>query len=184
MLLRPSEGMSIPELLEVRGEVYMEINAFKALNRERVEMNLQPFANPRNAAAGSLRQLDSRITAKRQLSMFCYGVGQVSKGHPFQTHYDLMIYLQKLGLRINMPYIKVCRNTDEAITYCRYLEEIREQFSFEIDGAVIKVNQAGLQDRLGQTSRSPRWALAYKFRPSQDRYPGGQDRGLNACCTP
>ncbi len=165
-LFRPPDGLPIPEILEVRGEVYMEINAFKRLNRERVEMDLQPFANPRNAAAGSLRQLDSRITAKRRLNMFCYGVGQIS-GRPFQTHYDLMIYLQQLGLRVNRQYLKLCQNTDETIRYCHYLEEIREQFPFEIDGAVIKVNQVDLQERLGQTSRSPRWALAYKFRPGQ-----------------
>jgi DNA ligase (NAD+) len=165
-LMNPSDGLPIPEILEVRGEVYMEISAFRALNKQRLEMDLQPFANPRNAAAGSLRQLDPRITAKRPLNMFCYGVGQVS-GRLFQTHYDLMAYLQQIGLRVNIPHMRVCRNTDEAITYCRYLEEIREQFPFEIDGAVIKVNQVALQERLGQTARSPRWALAFKFRPGQ-----------------
>jgi DNA ligase (NAD+) len=157
---------AIPEILEVRGEVYMELDAFKRLNRERIENELPAFANPRNAAAGSLRQLDSRITAKRQLSMFCYGVGQISEG-PFDTYYDLMLYLQHLGLRVNMPHIRICRNRDEVIGYCHYLEETRDQFSFEIDGAVIKVNMLKLQARLGQTARNPRWAVAYKFRPIQ-----------------
>jgi DNA ligase (NAD+) len=165
-LMRPSDGTPVPDILEARGEVYMEINAFKNLNRERLEMGLQPFANPRNAAAGSLRQLDARITAKRRLNMFCYGIGQISI-RTFKTHYALMIYLQNLGLRVNMPCIKVCPDTDEAVAYCHYLEGIREQFPFEIDGAVIKVNHLDLQERLGQTARSPRWALAFKFRPGQ-----------------
>ena len=165
-LMEPSKGLSVPDILEVRGEVYMEIDAFRILNRERIERDLPPFANPRNAAAGSLRQLDSRITAKRPLNMFCYGVGQIT-GTQFKTHYDLMVYLQELGLRVNRPYIRVCHDTDETIEYCHYLEEVRHQFPFEIDGAVIKVNKLGLQNRLGQTTRSPRWALAYKFRPTQ-----------------
>jgi DNA ligase (NAD+) len=165
-LMKPSADTPIPDILEARGEVYMEINAFKTLNRERLDTGAQPFANPRNAAAGSLRQLDARITAKRRLNMFCYGIGQISI-RPFQTQYALMIYLEKLGLRVNRPYIKICPNTDEAVAYCHYLEGIREQFPFEIDGAVIKVNRLDLQERLGQTARSPRWAIAHKFRPGQ-----------------
>jgi DNA ligase (NAD+) len=167
VLTKPSVALSIPEILEVRGEVYMEITAFEEMNRQRLEKDLPAFANPRNAAAGSLRQLDSRITAKRPLNMFCYGVGHIS-GQKFKNHYDLMVYLQELGLRVNRPYTRVCRDTDEVIEYCRYLEEIRDQFPFEIDGAVIKVNNLKLQDKLGQTTRSPRWALAYKFKPTQD----------------
>ena len=157
---------SVPEILEVRGEVYMEIEAFKALNRLRIKGNLPPFANPRNAAAGSLRQLDSRITAKRPLNMFCYGIGQMT-GPSFQTQYELMVFLQELGFRVNRPYMRVCSGAEEAIDYCRRLEEIRDQFPFEMDGAVIKVNRLRLQESLGQTTRSPRWALAFKFKPTQ-----------------
>ncbi|MFC1533010.1 NAD-dependent DNA ligase LigA [Thermodesulfobacteriota bacterium] len=165
-LLQLPSGRSIPELLEVRGEVYMEIEAFEKLNSNRIENNLPAFANPRNAAAGSLRQLDSRITAKRPLNMFCYGIGQMS-GPTFQTHYELMIYLQQLDLRVNRPHIRICRNTNEVIKYCRLMEETRNRFPFEIDGVVIKVNSLDLQHRLGQKTRSPRWALAYKFKPTQ-----------------
>jgi DNA ligase (NAD+) len=160
------DDLATPEILEVRGEVYMDLHAFKRLNKERIDKDLPAFANPRNAAAGSLRQLDPRITAKRQLSMFCYGVGRISEG-PFDTYYDLMLYLQHLGLKVNMPHINICRNRDEVIEFCHYLEETRDQFSFEIDGAVIKVNMLKLQARLGQTARNPRWAVAYKFRPIQ-----------------
>lgn len=166
-LTQPKDGRPIPDLVEVRGEVYMEKEAFEGLNRTRLERNLPPFANPRNAAAGSLRQLDPRITAKRPLNMFCYGVGEIS-GSPFDTHRELMVSIQQWGLRVNRPYIRVCGTPGEVIDYCHYLEEIRSQFPYEIDGAVIKVNQLNLQARLGQKSRSPRWALAYKFRPTQE----------------
>jgi DNA ligase (NAD+) len=167
-LIPVSEPRSpIPELLEVRGEVYMERDAFQELNRERAEKGLPLFANPRNAAAGSLRQLNSRVTAKRPLNMFCYGTGEV-RGVHFETHYELMICLQGLDLRVNRPYIKVCGTIREVIDYCNHLEEIRPQLPYEIDGAVIKINGLDLQERLGQKSRSPRWALAYKFRPTQE----------------
>ena len=166
-LTGPADGRPIPDLLEVRGEVYMEEDAFETLNRNRIERNLPAFANPRNAAAGSLRQLDPRITAKRPLNMFCYGIGEIS-GPEFNTQYELMITLQQWGLRVNRPHIRVCRTTREVIDYCHQLEETRVQFPFETDGAVIKVNQLALQARLGQKSRSPRWALAFKFKPTQE----------------
>ena len=105
----------VPELLEVRGEVYMETRAFAELNRERIRKHLPVFANPRNAAAGSLRQLDPRITAKRPLNMFCYGAGRL-KGPAFETHYELMVYLQMLGLRVNRPHLKICRDTGEVLS--------------------------------------------------------------------
>ncbi|RLB29297.1 MAG: DNA ligase (NAD(+)) LigA, partial [Deltaproteobacteria bacterium] len=157
----------IPDLLEVRGEVYMETEAFESLNRERINKNLPVFANPRNAAAGSLRQLNPRITARRPLNMFCYGVGEIS-GDSFDTHYELMVGLQEWGLRVNRPHIRVCGTIEEVIEYCHYLEEHREDFPFEIDGAVIKVNSLALQARLGHKARSPRWALAFKFKPTQE----------------
>ncbi len=156
-----------PDLLEVRGEVYMDLEAFEILNHERVERDLPPFANPRNAAAGSLRQLDPKITARRPLNMFCYGIGMTSE-LSCNTHHELMTLLQQWGLRVNRPYIHKCNTPTEVIDYCRHLEEIRTQFFFEIDGAVIKVNRLDLQTRLGQKSRSPRWSMAYKFKPTQE----------------
>ena len=166
-LTQTEAQLFIPELLEVRGEVYMETEAFEALNHERVKKNLPEFANPRNAAAGSLRQLDARVTAKRPLNMFCYGIGEI-RGLEFEEQYKLMTSLQRWGLRVNIPHIQVCNTVDEVIEHCHHLEEIRSRFLFEIDGAVIKVNQLRLQSRLGQKSRSPRWALAFKFKPAQE----------------
>jgi len=166
-LMQPQDGRATPQLLEVRGEVYMEMEAFKALNRERLSKDLPAFANPRNAAAGSLRQLNPRITAKRPLNVFCYGIGEL-RGTSLETHMELMITLQQWGLRVNRPHIKVFHHLEEVIEYCHELEENRSQFPFEIDGAVIKINQLALQARLGQKTRSPRWALAYKFRPTQE----------------
>ncbi|MBW1851241.1 MAG: NAD-dependent DNA ligase LigA [Deltaproteobacteria bacterium] len=166
-LTQPKDGKPVPDLLEVRGEAYMETEVFEELNRNRLARDLPPFANPRNAAAGSLRQLDHRVTAKRPLNMFCYGIGDI-RGPEFETYHDLMISLQRWGLRVNRPYIKVCNTTGEVIDYCHHLEETRSQFPYEIDGAVIKVNRLSLQYRLGQKSRSPRWAFAHKFAPVQE----------------
>ena len=166
-LFRLKNGRPIPELLEARGEVYMETESFRELNRERIGKDLPPFANPRNAAAGSIRQLDPRITAKRPLNVFCYGIGEL-RGQSFETQLELMVALQEWGLRVNRPHIRECHDPEEIIEYCRYLEENRSQFPYEIDGAVIKVNQLVLQTRLGQKSRSPRWAMALKFKPTQE----------------
>ncbi|RLB06743.1 MAG: DNA ligase (NAD(+)) LigA, partial [Deltaproteobacteria bacterium] len=168
VLRQKKGGLPVPDLLEVRGEVYMEKEAFKKLNKEREKKGLPLFANPRNAAAGSVRQLDPRITAKRPLDMFCYGVGEVSDLGPIKTHYELMRQLQQWGFRVNIPYLKVCKSIEEVIEYCNYLEEIRDTFPYEIDGAVIKVNDLELQKRLGSKTRSPRWAIAYKFAPVQE----------------
>ena len=166
-LTKKKNALPPPDLLEVRGEVYMELEAFEELNHERTEKDLPSFANPRNAAAGSLRQLDPKITARRPLNMFCYGIGTVSE-LSCDTHHELMILLQQWGLRVNKPYIRICGTPTEVIDYCRHLEDIREQFFYEIDGAVIKVNSLDMQTRLGQKSRSPRWAMAYKFKPTQE----------------
>lgn len=167
LLTQPKDGPMIPELLDVRGEVYMEIADFEELNRRNLAKGVQVFSNPRNAAAGSLRQLNPRITAKRPLNMFCYGVGRMT-GISFDTQMELMTTLQQWGLRVNRPYIRVCKHLEEVTAYCRELEEIRTKFPFEIDGAVIKVNRRTLQARLGEKSRSPRWALAFKFKPTQE----------------
>ncbi len=166
-LTEGKKSSSVPDVLEVRGEVYMDVAAFEALNRQRAAANESLFANPRNAAAGSLRQLDPRVTARRPLDMFCYGVGNAD-ALPFETHWDLMMALQRWGLRVNRPHIKVCDTPDDVVTGCRSIEESRGEFPYEIDGAVIKVNRLHLQSRLGMKSRSPRWAMAYKFAPSQE----------------
>ena len=157
----------VPEHLEVMGEVYMEGPVFALLNEERSSKGLPPFANPRQAAVGSLRQLDSRITAKRELNMFCYGIGRL-EGEAPATQYDLMVALQQWGLRVNRPYLQVCKNVRETIDYCHHLESIREEFPYDLDGAVIKVNRRDLQADLGATSGIPRWALAYIFKPLKE----------------
>lgn len=168
VLRQKKGGMPVPELLEVRGEVYMEKDSFKKLNKEREEKGLPLFANPRNAAAGSVRQLDPRITAKRPLNMFCYGIGEASNLYSIKTQYKLMLQLQDWGLRINRPYIRLCNSIEEVLDYCVYLERMRDEFPYEIDGAVVKVNSFELQARLGTKTRSPRWAIAYKFSPVQE----------------
>jgi DNA ligase (NAD+) len=165
-LSRPKQGPPVPTLLEVRGEVYMEREAFENMNRNRLDHGLPAFANPRNAAAGSIRQLDPKVTAKRPLNVFCYGIGTL-EGQTFKTQYELMLALQQWGCRINRPLIEVCRTLEEVLSHCRRLEENRWELPYEIDGAVIKVNDRTIQARLGQKSRSPRWALAYKFEPTQ-----------------
>jgi DNA ligase (NAD+) len=166
-LTQRKNATPLPDILEVRGEVYMELEAFEGLNRERTDKGLTPFANPRNAAAGSLRQLDPRVTAKRPLNMFCYGVGAM-EGSPCETQYERMLQLQDWGLRVNRPHIRICDRPSDVVDYCHQLEDVRSQFPYEIDGAVIKVNRLDLQARLGQKSRSPRWSVAYKFKASQE----------------
>lgn len=165
-LINITHSGKIPYLLEARGEVYMEKKDFENLNKKRKADNLPPFANPRNAAAGSLRQLDSKVTAMRRLNMFCYGTGIVSDLKA-DTYYDTMLFLQSVGLRVNRPSIKICSDITETIDYCHYLEETRDDFPFEIDGAVIKVNQLDLQQKFGLKTRSPRWAISYKFKAAQ-----------------
>ena len=155
-----------PEILEVRGEVYMPKAAFLALNRAREEEGAQVFANPRNAAAGSLRQLDPKITASRSLNLFVYTLAQKSDAPLWEqgitTQQEALAELASYGLPVN-PHTRLCRNIQEAIEYCRELEEIREELPYEIDGAVLKLNDLQLQEQLGSTARSPRWAIAYKF---------------------
>jgi DNA ligase (NAD+) len=156
----------VPELLEVRGEVYMDLGEFEKLNRERERRGEPAFANPRNAAAGSLRQLDPAITASRPLKIYCYGVGEV-KGATFRTHWEILETLRKWGLRVN-PLIETCTGIDAAIAYHHRIEHQRHGLPYEIDGVVIKVDSLALQERLGTKARSPRWALAYKFAATQE----------------
>ena len=158
--------ISLPERLEVRGEVIIQIEKFKALNRKREEMGELPFANPRNAAAGSVRQLDPKVTRERPLEIYCYGVGEVV-GRNFKTHCDILQTLPKWGLRTN-PHFRRCHNIDEVLEYYHEMNEKRENLPYEIDGIVIKVDRIDLQTRLGEISRSPRWALAFKFAPKQE----------------
>ncbi len=154
-----------PALLEVRGEVYMDLEEFRKLNEQRLARGEPAFANPRNAAAGSLRQLDPAITAARPLFIYCYGVGEVV-GVRFETHWEVLQALKRWGLRVN-PLIEQCRGIDAAIAYHHRLEHQRHGLSYETDGVVIKVDSLSLQERLGTKTRSPRWALAYKFAATQ-----------------
>ena len=163
--MRPRDRDGIPERIEIRGEVYLEKEAFRKLNERRVEQGESAFANPRNAAAGSLRQLDPRITAKRPLRIFCYGVGSV-EGKSFTTHWDTLKTLGDWGFPTN-PDIRLARDVQDCVGYYRHIESAREKLPYEIDGIVLKVNSLSLQDRLGMVSRSPRWAVAVKFAPTQ-----------------
>ncbi|MBF0509734.1 MAG: NAD-dependent DNA ligase LigA [Deltaproteobacteria bacterium] len=155
----------VPAKLEVRGEVFMAGQAFKELNRSRLEAGETPFANPRNAAAGSLRQLDSRITAARPLECFFYGLGEVI-GRTFETHWEILQTLPHWGLRTN-PLARRASGIDGVLASITWIESERDHLPYDIDGLVVKVNSLELQARLGVKSRSPRWAVAYKFKPTQ-----------------
>jgi len=161
-----AEDNPAPEKIEIRGEVYMEIEAFKKLNRRRIREGEPPFANPRNAAAGSLRQLDSRITARRPLDIFCYGIGMVTR-KTFKSHHEALQALSLWGFKIN-PHIGQAGDIHECIRYYHQINEIRQELPYEIDGIVIKVDTLELQERLGTVSRSPRWAIACKFAATQE----------------
>jgi len=166
LALAKTSRVAIPARLEVRGEVFIPVEAFKELNQQRLDSGEPPFANPRNAAAGSLRQLDSRITAKRPLDLFCYGIGAVSD-LVFTSHWEILKTLKTLGLRVN-PHIRPRTTIDEILAYYIDLLDKRHTFAYEMDGIVLKVDDLALQKRLGEKSRSPRWALAYKFPPTQE----------------
>ncbi len=156
---------NVPRRLELRGEVFLSHQAFQKLNREREEEGQPVFANPRNSAAGSLKQLDSTATAKRPLDIFCHGAGEVA-GISFSSHMDFLKTLKEWGLK-PVPFVRLCRSLEEIFTYFREMESQREDLPYEIDGLVIKVDSLDLQRRLGEISRSPRWAIAYKFKPRQ-----------------
>ncbi|MCC6346632.1 MAG: NAD-dependent DNA ligase LigA, partial [Nitrospirales bacterium] len=162
--LRIEEGV-VPERIDIRGEVYMHIREFEALNRERERKGEPPFANPRNAAAGSVRQLDSSITASRKLYIVCYGVGAAEEVS-FESQWGLIRWLE--AARFPVPaVVRRVRGVGEGIEVIRELEEKREAFPFETDGVVIKVNDCALQRKLGVKTREPRWAIAYKFQAHQ-----------------
>jgi DNA ligase (NAD+) len=163
-LLKPARG-PIPKLLEVRGEVIYPRKAFDRMNADRVRNGEAPFVNPRNAAAGSLRQLDPHITAARPLDIFCHSPGAI-EGIEFKSQWDFLQGIKALGLRVN-PLTHVCRNVQGVVEFWNELTEMRHCLDYEADGVVAKVNSFALQDQLGEVSRSPRWAVAYKFKAQQ-----------------
>ena len=166
LVMQPEGLANMPPRLEVRGEVFIGLEAFKKLNQERIDQELPPFANPRNAAAGSLRQLDSKVTAARPLEIFFYGIG-IIEDIEFESHGELLRSLTKWGFRIN-PLIRSAITIRSVLDYYRELSEERHRLAYDIDGVVVKVDRIALQQRLGATSRSPRWAIAYKFKALQE----------------
>ena len=160
-----SEKRRPPERLEVRGEVFLSRKAFQQMNREREEAGQPVFANPRNAAAGSLKQLDSTITAKRSLDIFCHGAGAVT-GVSFASHLEFLQAMKDWGLK-PVPFARVCQGMEEVLRQREEMEARRDDLPYEIDGLVVKINSTELQRRLGTIARSPRWAIAYKFKPRQ-----------------
>lgn len=162
LVLKAADGEEIPKLLDVRGEVYMPRHEFMRLNEERAEAGESEFANPRNAAAGSLRQLDPQVTAKRSLSFFAYYVGDGAK----EKHSDSLAMLSKLGFKVSENY-RVVQNITEAIAYIEHFNTTRHGLAYDTDGAVIKVNDVYQQRILGATGKDPRWATAFKYPPEQ-----------------
>lgn len=163
--LRLLDTDKIPAVLEVRGEVYMPTSAFVELNRLRAEEGEALFANPRNAAAGSLKLLDARITAARNLSFFAYATGEVSEPIA-ENHYQCLRKFKELGLPVN-PHIKQAKDIDEVIKICSGWSDKRSTLDYQIDGMVIKVNRFDQRDMLGSTGRAPRWCISYKFAAEQ-----------------
>lgn len=157
-----------PETIEVRGEVYMELAPFRKMNEQRREEGEVSFANPRNATAGSLRQLDPRITAERPLTICCYGIG-LQSGDIAATHYDMLASLRTWGLKVNLESLRIAKGIEEVLSCYQDMLEQRENLPFEIDGMVVKVNSLALQQELGEKSRTPRWAIACKFPPRQEQ---------------
>lgn len=164
--LAPKGLFSGVPLIDVRGEIFMNRADFDKLNRSRDESALPAFANPRNAAAGSVRQLDPRITSQRPLKFAAHGVGRVEGSFP-ETQMELLIGLNDLGIPANLANTKLCENIDEAVRHYHVLQEDRETLPYEIDGSVVKVNSLSDQVTLGLRTRSPRWAAAFKFEPLQ-----------------
>src|SRR5208282_1807019 len=163
--LRKPEHGGIPRLLEVRGEVIIPKAAFERLNAER-ERNGEPvFANPRNAAAGALRQLDPKVTASRPLGIFLYAPG-VIEGVMFKSQWEFLQEIKELGLRVN-PLSRVCPSANSVLDYWNEITEKRHSLDYDADGVVAKVNSFALQEQLGEVSRAPRWAIAYKFKAQQ-----------------
>lgn len=172
----PKEAKKAPDVLEVRGEIYMPIAAFEKLKAEREAENLERTrngratlavpVNPRNAGAGSLRQKDPTITAQRDLSLWSYQLGEVVGGPTFTSHHETLDYLNSLGFPVN-PEIRIVDSLDAVLEFCHSWQERRHELGYEIDGAVVKVDNLEQRERLGFTSRAPRWAIAFKFPPEE-----------------
>jgi DNA ligase (NAD+) len=156
----------VPDVLDVRGEVYMPVAAFEELNRAQEAAGGKLFVNPRNSAAGSLRQKDPKITASRELAFWAYQVGELAGGPAFRRHSEMLAYLSDLGLPVN-PEIKVLDSLDDVFGFCSHWLEHRHDLPYEIDGAVVKVDDLGQRGELGATSKAPRWAIAFKFPPEE-----------------
>ncbi len=157
-------GTGYPDLFEIRGEILMPYKSFERLNREREDIGETPFANPRNAAAGSLKQQSSAVTASRDLDAFLYTL--VGDNLPYTTHYESLMAARQWGFKIS-DHIQLCRNLDEVMAFIQHWDKARESLPFATDGAVIKVNSYAMQKQLGSTAKAPRWAVAYKFKAEQ-----------------
>ncbi len=164
--LRSGTGAAVPDVIEVRGEVYLPVASFERMNKAAEAAGGRLFVNPRNAAAGSLRQKDPSITAQRDLSFWVYQLGEVVGGPPLGRHTDSLQLLSTLGFPVN-PEVRVFESLEEVAAHCAYWEEHRHDLGYEIDGVVVKVDDVEQRTRLGSTSRAPRWAIAYKFPPEE-----------------
>jgi DNA ligase (NAD+) len=163
--IRLFDSLPLNVQIEVRGEVYLPITSFRRMNDERAEQDLPLFANPRNAASGTMKSLDARVAAGRKLDIFCYGL--LSDGRkPFPTHWQALEWMAIAGFKVGSAR-SLCKSIDEVIEFCNHWEARREDLAYEIDGVVIKVNRTALQEELGATSKAPRWAVAYKFPARQ-----------------
>lgn len=160
-----SQARSIGKEIEVRGEVFIPRNVFERINADREEQGEPRFANPRNAAAGAIRQLDSRIVATRRLDMFAYDL-LTGDRKPFATQWEALDWIEQAGFRVN-PYRELCSSIDQVIDFAERMEKQRDELSYEIDGLVVKVNSTALQDEFGTTQKAPRWAIAYKYAARQ-----------------
>lgn len=157
-------GGGYPDLFEIRGEILMPYKSFERLNREREDIGETPFANPRNATAGSLKQQSSAVTASRDLDAYLYMLA--GDEMPYATHYESLLAARQWGFKVS-DQMKLCRNLDEVMDFIRYWDQARESLPFATDGVVIKVNSYAMQKQLGSTAKAPRWAVAYKFKAEQ-----------------
>jgi len=164
--LRLLDSANAPALLEVRGEVFLSRDEFERINQEREAAGEPLFANPRNAAAGSVRQLDSRVTAGRNLDMIAHGLG-LADGRTFDTHWDRLEFLRACGFKVS-PHAQVCHSMEQVVAFCNHWGENKHDLPYDIDGVVVKVNSVNLEERLGYVSRSPRWAVAFKYPPEEE----------------
>lgn len=166
-VLAPPKGTAIPEVIEVRGEVYLRLSSFDQLNRAQVDAGNNPYVNPRNAAAGSLRQKDPNVTAQRNLSFWSYQLGELVSGPELDSHHATLDYLRRLGLPVNEHARLVTNGVEGVIAFVEEFEARRHELDYEFDGIVVKVDALSVQRELGMTSRAPRWAIAYKLPPEE-----------------